>query len=264
MVLEPDASYRRAFTLRVGQTDQSYVDLDDPERLEFDYVRRLADVLESVLPESHPVRVLHIGGAGLTLPRYLAARFPGSAQTVLEPDEELTALVRVELPLPPHCGIKVRAVDGLTGVGDLREGFAGVVVLDAFAGAQVPAELTTLDFLREVRRVLTPGGLMLINLTDQGRLDYTRRVLAGATTIFAEVLLLAESSTLRGRRFGNLVLACSDARLPAVAIARRAGQGPYPYRVLHGPRLAQFLGAGRPFAVGDAQASPEPPESWFS
>ena len=40
-LLVPDLAYPRAFTLRVGRTDQSYVDLDDPLRLEFDYVQRL-------------------------------------------------------------------------------------------------------------------------------------------------------------------------------------------------------------------------------
>ena len=47
-LLVPDLAYPRAFTLRVGRTDQSYVDLDDPLRLEFDYVQRLADILDSV------------------------------------------------------------------------------------------------------------------------------------------------------------------------------------------------------------------------
>ena len=34
--LVPDVAYPRAFSLRVGRTDQSYVDLDDPRRLELD------------------------------------------------------------------------------------------------------------------------------------------------------------------------------------------------------------------------------------
>src|SRR5215218_2643407 len=92
-LLVPDLAYPRAFTLRVGRIDQSYVDLDDPLRLEFDYRQRL--------------RVLHIGGAALTLPRYVVATRPTSAQIVFEPDIELTAFIRRHLPLPPRSGIKV-------------------------------------------------------------------------------------------------------------------------------------------------------------
>ena len=81
---------------------------------------------------------MHVGGAGLTLPRYVAATRPGSMQTVLEPDAALTDFVRARLPLPRGSGIKVRAVDGRSGLPDLRDGIADLVVLDAFAGARVP------------------------------------------------------------------------------------------------------------------------------
>ena len=46
--LVPDRAYARAFTLRVGRTDQSYVDLDDPRRLEFDYVQQMAEVIDAL------------------------------------------------------------------------------------------------------------------------------------------------------------------------------------------------------------------------
>ena len=102
-LLMPDLAYQRAFTLRVGRTDQSYVDLDDPLRLEFDYVQRLVDVLDNVA-ERQRLRVIHVGGAAMTLPRYVAATRPNSAQIVLEPDTELTAFVRRHLPLRPAAG----------------------------------------------------------------------------------------------------------------------------------------------------------------
>ena len=105
--LVPDLAYPRAFTLRIGRTDQSYVDIDDPLRLEFDYVQRLADIVDSVAEPGRRIRVVHVGGAGMTLPRYLAATRPTSAQVVLEPDIDLTAFVRRHLPLPARSGIKV-------------------------------------------------------------------------------------------------------------------------------------------------------------
>ena len=40
VLLIPDRAYPNAYLLRMGQTDQSYVDLDDPLRLEFDRERR--------------------------------------------------------------------------------------------------------------------------------------------------------------------------------------------------------------------------------
>ena len=258
--LVADRLHPRAFTLRVGRTDQSYVDLDDPTRLEFDYVQRIADVLESIAPAGHRLRVVHVGGAALTLPRYVAATRPQSAQVVLEPDAELTELVRTHLPLPRQSGIKVRAQDGRSGIAAMRDDYADVVVVDAFAGAQVPAELTTATFLADCRRVLAGGGTFVMNVTDRGPFDYVRRVLAGLRASFPEVVLCAEPATLKGRRFGNVILVGSAVPLPLGEIAARAGSAPYPYRVLHDARLTQLLGGARPFADDDAQPSPAPPE----
>ena len=258
-VLVPDPTRPRAFTLRVGRTDQSYVDLDDPTRLEFDYVQRIVDVVESVAPAGERLSVVHIGGAALTVPRYLAHTRPRSAQVVLEPDTELTELVRAHLPLPRQSGIKVRAVDGRTGTAALRDDYADLVVLDAFDGAQVPAELTTEEFLADVHRVLRPGGVLVANVTDRGPFDYARRVLAGVLAVFGHVLACAEPSTLKGRRFGNVVIAAADVPLPVEEIARRAGTAPYPYRVLHGARLTQLVGGAACFTEVDSAPSPPPP-----
>jgi hypothetical protein len=256
--LVPDLAYPRAFTLRIGRTDQSYVDLDDPRRLEFDYVQRLADVLDSVTEPAERLRVVHVGGAAMTLPRYIAATQPSSAQIVLEPDVELTAFVRRHLPLPVRSGIKVRGTDGRRGIAELRDGYADLVIIDAFVGARVPAELTTKEFLADARRSLSDHGVIILNLTDRGPLGYTRRVLAGVGQVFPHVLLCAESSTLKGRRFGNVIIAGGATALPCAAIAERAGQSPFPYRVLRGARLNQLLSDSKPFSIKDAEDSPDP------
>ena len=256
--LVPDLAYPRAFTLRIGRTDQSYVDLDDPLRLEFDYVQRLADVLDSVTEPGQRLRVVHIGGAAMTLPRYIAATRPSSAQIVLEPDVELTAFVRRHLPLPVRSGIKVRGTDGCRGIAELRDGYADLVIIDAFVGTRVPAELTTNEFLEDARRSLSDHGVIILNLTDRGPLGYARRVLAGVRQVFPHVLLCAESSTLKGRRFGNVIIAGGGTALPYSAIAERAGQSPFPYRVLRGARLNQLLSDSKPFSMEDAEESPDP------
>ena len=259
-VLVPDLAYRRAFTLRVGRTDQSYVDLDDPLRLEFDYVQRLVDVVDSVAEPGRRLRVIHVGGAAMTLPRYVAATRPSSGQIVFEPDIELTAFVRRHLPLPPRSGIKVRGTDGRRGIAELRDGYADLVIVDAFVGARVPADVTTVDFLADVRRVLSDHGVIIINLTDRGPLGYARRVLAGVISAFPHVLLCTEPSTLKGRRFGNVIIAGGAAPLPYAAIADRAGGPPFPYRVLHGARLNHLLAGSAPFSDDNAEESPEPGE----
>ena len=261
--LVPDVAYPRAFTLRVGRTDQSYVDLDDPRRLEFDYLQQIAVVLDHLAPPGTPLRTVHVGGAAMSLPRYLAATRPRSSQVVLEPDGELTAFVREHLPLPPRSGIRVREVDGRSGVAGLRDGYADVVIVDAFVGPRTPAELTSLEFWTDVRRVLTGSGAVIVNVTDRGPLAYGRRVLAGLAACFDHRILMAEASTLKGRRFGNVVLAAADVPLPVEAIAAEAGRAPYPYRVVTGAALTQLLGGAAPFTDAEGEESPAPPHGMF-
>ena len=188
-----DADRPGGWLLLTDRIRQSYVDLDDPTYLDFEYVQAFADVIE-LLPDG-PLAVTHVGGAGCTLARYVAARRPGSPQIVLEPDTELTATVRARLPFARSARIRVRAVDGRTGMARLAAASADVVVLDAYLGGRVPAELTTTEFLADVARVLRPDGVLLANLADGPPLRYSRRV---ARTVAEHLPNVA----LRSRRGG--------------------------------------------------------------
>ena len=210
------------FLVRMSGMDQSHVDLADPTRLLFDYVRRIGDVIDASGPMGDPLRVLHIGGAALTLPRYVAATRPRSAQVVLEPDVGLIDQVRVRLPLPPRSGIKIRPVDGRTGIAAIRDQSQDMVILDAFAEGRLPADLTTADFFVAVRRVLVPDGRLVANLVDAAPFRHARRVLAGIRTTLPEVVVTAESATLRGRRQGNLVVVAGHLGGAEIALALEA------------------------------------------
>lgn len=246
-----------SFVLRMSGMEQSHVDLAEPTRIVFDYMRRLADVVDTVAPPTVPLRVVHVGGAAMTLPRYVAATRPRSAQIVLEPAVAVTELVRRELPLPARSGIKVRPVDGRSGVAGLRPAYADLVVVDAFAGARVPADLVTTSFVAEVARVLAPRGTLALNLTDRAPFGWTRRVVAGIRSVFADVLLTAEPATLRARRLGNLVVVASDGPVPLDALRERAASAGTPYRVLDGVAVSDSFGGGTPFTERDAEPSPE-------
>ena len=124
-----------------GDTAQSWVDPSDPLRLEFEYVQRICEALDETLlalPPERRIRVIHIGGGGLSIPRYVEARRPHSAQIVLEPDAELVEEVRRKLPLPRQSGIKIRTLGGREGLAAMPSDYADCVILDAFADSHVP------------------------------------------------------------------------------------------------------------------------------
>lgn len=259
MEIEP-ADRPGAFVLRLDAMDQSHVDLEDPSRLVFDYVRRIGDVIDAHALPGEPLRVLHVGGAALTLARYVAATRPRSAQVVLEPDGDLIERVRAELPLPPRSGIRVRVADGRTGIVDVRPRSQDLVIVDAFADGRMPADLTSAPFWAEVHRVLVGDGRLIANLVDQAPFRHARRVIAGIRAVLPEMVVTAEAATLRGRRQGNLVVVAgavggSEVATALEAAAARAGA---PYRILDGRAVSDTLGGGAPFSDHDAEPGPAP------
>ncbi|MET0931087.1 MAG: spermidine synthase, partial [Aeromicrobium sp.] len=70
----------------------------------------------------------------------------------------------------------------------------------------------------------------------------------------------AEPATLKGRRFGNILVMASQAPLPWQALARRAASSPFPYRVLPYREVVSTFAAKQPFTEADAQQSPARPK----
>lgn len=258
--LVPDPDHPGAWFVRVNGTDQSWVDPDDPTRLEFDYLQRIADVLDAAAPPGERMRVIHLGGAGMSLARYVAHTRPTSAQIVCEPDPSLTEAVRRIAPLPKRSGVKVRPVDARSGVAAMPDDYADVIVLDAFAGARVPAELTTVEFFAELTRVARNGGTIVVNTTDRSPFAHARRMAAGLAA-YGDLLVSAEPATLKGRRFGNIILTVRrGGALPVAQLARAAAGSVFPYRLLHGDQVGRWLADAAPFTDADAEPSPSPPE----
>ncbi|MFE6889414.1 spermidine synthase [Streptomyces sp. NPDC057694] len=263
--LLPDVDRRRAWLLTVDGAPQSYVDLDDPAYLEFEYARRLGHVLDCAGEEGAPLDVLHLGGGALTLPRYVAATRPGSRQHVVEADGGLRALVAEQLPLPDGgAGIVVHGGDARAWLAAAPADSADVLVADVFGGSRVPAHLTTEEYAHEADRVLRPGGTYAANLADGAPFAFLRSQLATFCAVFTHVALIAEPAVLRGRRFGNAVLVASRTEFDVQELARRTARDAFPARVEHGVALRRFVGDSRPVADADAVPSPEPPGGSFS
>ena len=263
--LLPDLDRRRAWLLTVDDAPQSYVDLDEPTHLEFEYVRRLAYVLDA-LP-SGPLDLLHLGGGGMTLARYAAATRPGSRQTVVEGDGELSALVARHLPLSPSSrpDIAVRVVDARQAVVERPPASVDLLVADVFSGARVPGHLTTVSYARAAARTLRPAGVYAANLADAAPFRFLGAQLATFAVEFSQLCVIAEPSVLRGRRYGNAVLLASQRELPVAELARRTASDAFPARVVYGTAVERLMAGAVPVSDDAAPAySPQPPGGAFT
>ncbi|MGW3410673.1 spermidine synthase [Streptomyces sp. NPDC000888] len=262
--LMPDVDRKRAWLLTVDGAPQSYVDLDAPTHLEFEYARRLGHVVDTVAESGLALDVLHLGGGALTLPRYVTATRPGSRQDVVEADLGLLTLVVEHLPVSDGAGIALHGADARTWIEDAVPDSVDVVIADVFGGSRVPAHLTSVAYARAAERVLRADGVYLANLADAAPFAFLRSQLATFAAVFEELSLIAEPGVLRGRRFGNAVLVASHRPLDTATLARRTASDAFPARVEHGPALREFIGNAQPVRDENAVPSPEPPDGAFS
>jgi SAM-dependent methyltransferase len=224
----------------------SYVDLNDPKHLELRYSKVFADVLTATpTPDGRPPDVLHVGGGGFTMPRYLTAAAPGSRHLVYEIDPDLVELARHELGLVTGPNLKVEVGDARLLMRHLPSASRDIALGDAFGDLAVPWHLTTREFIADLHRVLRPGGFYMLNLIDYPPQRFVRAEVATLAAVFRHVIVVAPPSFLDGTHGGNYVVAASDRPFDGAGIGRliQARQGE---EVLLGDaEIAPFTGDGR-------------------
>ena len=220
----------------------SYVDVDDPTFLEFSYVKALAGIVEGSFEQGEALDAYHVGGGGVTFPRYLAETRPGTRSVVSEIDPGVVDVDTERLGLETGPALRVRIEDGRLGVRRVADSSRDLVVGDAFGGVSVPWHLTTVEYAEELRRVLRPEGVYAVNIIDFHPLGFARAELATLRRVFDHVALAADAFTLSGNGGGNLVAIASDSPIDKRAIERGFEMQPLAWDVIDGDRLTEWIG----------------------
>lgn len=242
--VEADPDRPGGRVLRLDTLRHSYVDLSDPTHLEFEYLRVIAAATDVFRPSGAPVKALHLGGGGLTLPRYLHAVRPGSDSLVYEIDAGVLELDREKLGLREGRGVRTRVEDARVGLADQRPETCDLVVGDAFGGVAVPWHLTTRQVVSQVDATLTRTGLYAVNLIDHGPLSFVKAELATIADVFPHVALIAETSAFSGAG-GNLVVLASPSPLPLDALKAALATKVPGTNVITGGDLSGFIRGAR-------------------
>jgi spermidine synthase len=245
-----DGFSQTGYTLEIDGIEQSHVDLADPTVIRHEYLARIVALIEASVGDAaaeeasaRPLSVLHLGAGALTLARYLQVRHPGTEQVTVDVERELMSFVVGALPLPSGTRLTpvvadARAflesaaaataagradgagpIEGTTGRDDdagwRADGAAGpfdVVVLDVFSGEETPSHLTGSAVYAACLDVLTPGGVLAVNVGDDAGLRFFATQAAALEKASADAGLsgpwtLAAASTVDRLEEGNLVLA---------------------------------------------------------
>jgi spermidine synthase len=232
-------------TLLLNSARHSYVDLNDPTYLEFEYVQWIGAVADVLAPAASPIDALHLGGGGFTVPNYLRATRPGSDQLVLELDGGLVDLDQRSLGLKPGPDMRVEVGDARVRLAARPAASADLIVGDAFGHLVVPWHLATREMAEEVARVLRPGGVYAQNVIDYPPNRFIRAELATVAAAFPHVALIAPPDAIAGERGSNFVILASHAPLPLDAVRPLLAKLKSPATLLAGPELADFVDDAR-------------------
>jgi spermidine synthase len=262
-VVVDDPARDTGYVLRLDNLRHSYVDTEDPRHLEFAYVKALAAAVDSRFPDAEPLEAHHLGGGGMTLPRYLADTRPGTTSTVSEIDPGVVRVDREQLGLDEVEGLEVRVEDARLGLREVGDDGLDLVVGDAFGGVSVPWHLTTRELVEDVDRVLAPDGVYAANIIDFPPLGFARAEVATLGTVFDHVALAAAPATVRGEGGGNLVVVASPVPIDTAAWQAAVDDRGLDWEVVDGPALDAWVGDAAvltdDFAPVDQLLTPYPP-----
>lgn len=241
--IHPDSFTEGSYVLSIGSAEQSHVNLDHPEEIFYEYLRRIGHLVDLAAPPGQPIRTLHLGAGALTLARYIQATRPGSAQYAVELERELLDFVLGQLPLPEGTDLHTIIGDARDALGELAPELTfDVIILDIFSGPEAPAHLACAAFYREAREKLGPEGVLVVNVGDEPGLTLVRSQVAAMRQAMADVAAFAEAGMFEGRYPGNIILAGTQVPWPSEWSLELAARGPHPAKVLAGVDLDPLAG----------------------
>ena len=154
--------------LRVGGVIQS-VEVDE---------RYTADVWDAMLPRRRPASALILGLGGGSIAKLMTRRWGRLPITGIERDPAVVALARREFGLDQFDHLTVVTADAFVWTRMCEQTFDAICV-DLYVAGKLAHGALGAGFLRDVRRLLTPGGEVTFNLWRSAYLDdQTRRIAA--------------------------------------------------------------------------------------
>ncbi len=155
----------------------AYVDMNDPDRLHYDYERIYAGVTEEAVRARHPdetVRALFLGGGGYVFPRWFLRRYPKGYGEVVEIDPQVTRAAFDAFGLEADTPLEIVHLDARNRVDELfaqaersqLEFKFDLVYNDAFNHYSPPFHLTTLEYVRKLRTLMSDDSVFLANTID--------------------------------------------------------------------------------------------------
>jgi len=168
IVYEDDGERCMRFT-KLLSARQTCISLKNPDHLVFQYTKMM---LGALYLQPEPDRILIIGLGGGTLPSTLSRVLPKAKIDAVEIDPAVVRVAERYFNFHITEVMNVFVEDGRVFVKRaMKKGATyDLVILDAFDHDYIPEHLLTQEFLKEVKTIMTPTGVLAANTWSQSRL----------------------------------------------------------------------------------------------
>ena len=163
-------------------------------------------------------RTLMIGGAGFTYPREYLRTYPNAMIDVVEIDPKMVQIARRFFRLEDDPRMKIVNEDGRVFLNHAPAGGYDAVLMDAFGSLfSVPPQLTTVEAVRQISRVMNDDGVLIANLGSAIKGDgslFLQAEFATYKQVFPNVYLFKVNTDYTDERLQNVILVGSKSPQP--------------------------------------------------
>ncbi len=202
--------------IRALATDPYFIQsgmLLDSDELAFDYANYY-HLIRHFKPDFQ--KTLMIGGAGYSYPRDYLKKYPNAKINVVEIDPQMTAIARKFFRLEDNPRLNIIHQDGRIFLNQAESNEYDAVLMDAFGSLfTVPFQLTTIEAVRQINRVLKDDGVVIFNLGGALKGNLSKFFQAEFKTykrVFPNVYVFKVNAPYTDEQWQNLIIVASKSK----------------------------------------------------
>lgn len=214
VIVTEESDGLRTLRFERGGARQSVANPNDPSYLALPYAR-VALIGLALCRE--PQRMLVVGLGGGSLPRFLRKHYPDATIDAVDIDPEVVHVSREYFGFKEDARMRAHVDDGRGFIERTRTPY-DIIFLDAFGTSNVPAHMTTQEFLSAVRRAVRPDGVVVGNIWSREHNRLYDAMVRTYEDVFDEVTVVPVGTS------GNRILLALPRReaLTTTDLAKRA------------------------------------------
>lgn len=184
ITVEDSETGYRSLIFNPKKGSQSTIKFDEPEAVIPKFMQYSFIALTAI--DNPPKKVLFIGlGAGI-MPMFLRRLYPKAQMDIVEIDPAIPPIAEKYFGFSPDKKMNVITKDGRVFVNKTQQQY-DIVYIDAYNAKEIPFQLTTLEFFKNIKRCLKPEGIMVANIANFGKIDFIFSEFETVQNVFANI-----------------------------------------------------------------------------